>query len=69
MQSFKALFQEAEISSLINRKPSDSKDMLEVLDVARRLVANGIVRTVVKGYKPGWHNLVLTKSMFLSVAF
>ena len=32
------------------------------------LVANGEVRIVVEGIKPDWHNLVLTKSMFLLVA-
>ena len=78
MQSFKALFQEVQISSLIDWKPFDFKNIPKVLDIVTKyktcgqqieLVANGEVRIVVKGKKPDRRDIVLTKSMFLPVAF
>ena len=67
MQSFKAWFQEVQISSLIDWKPSDFKYIPKVLNIVTeyktcgsKFVANGEVRIVVEGKKPDRHNLVLT---------
>ena len=78
MQSFRALFQEVQISSLIDWKPSDFTYIPKVLNIVTEyktcgsklnFVANGEVRIVVEGKKLDRHNLVLTKSIFAASCF